>query len=195
MPTKFATKLIVAAALLGASALSATAAYATEASASQNRAAIAASSSGGTTARSQAPRQRNQSRGIASLDGISFATWFGPGFFGKHTACGQVLSKRVVGVANRTLPCGTLIRVSYRGKHIVVPVIDRGPYGLLHANWDLTEQAAQLLGISETVRVHAHIVGHVANTPALGSPPEPQPQLIDSPGTAGLEGATGGAAA
>ena len=48
--------------------------------------------------------------------GGSIATWFGPGFYGQKTACGQTLTPAVVGVANRTLPCGTLVQVSYRGQ-------------------------------------------------------------------------------
>ena len=56
------------------------------------------------------------------------ATWFGPGFYGQKTACGQTLMPGVVGVANRTLPCGTLVKVSYKGHTLTVPVLDRGPY-------------------------------------------------------------------
>src|ERR1039457_6887111 len=73
------------------------------------------------------------------------ATWFGPGFYGKKTACGQVMTPAIVGVANRTLPCGTLVKVSYRGHLLVVPVIDRGPYSHIGADWDLTAEAARTL--------------------------------------------------
>jgi rare lipoprotein A (peptidoglycan hydrolase) len=98
------------------------------------------------------------------------ATWFGPGFYGQQTACGQTLTPAVVGVANRTLPCGTLVQVNFKGRSLVVPVLDRGPYSN-HASWDLTAGAAQKLEITETVRITAHIVGSEANTPLLGSPP------------------------
>lgn len=98
------------------------------------------------------------------------ATWFGPGFYGQQTACGQTLTPAVVGVANRTLPCGTLVQVTYRGHTLVVPVLDRGPYAN-HANWDLTAGAAQQLAITETVHVATRVVGSTANTPTLGSPP------------------------
>ena len=98
------------------------------------------------------------------------ATWFGPGFYGQQTACGQTLTPAVVGVANRTLPCGTLVEVSYRGHSLVVPVLDRGPYAN-HADWDLTAGAAQKLEITETVHIAARVVGNAPNTPALGSPP------------------------
>jgi len=98
------------------------------------------------------------------------ATWFGPGFYGKQTACGQTLTPLVVGVANRTLPCGTLVSVTYDGHSLTVPVLDRGPYS--HgADWDLTAGAAEALGITETVRIKTRIVGKAPNTPTLGLPP------------------------
>ena len=115
--------------------------------------------------------------------GASIATWFGPGFYGQRTACGQMLTPAVVGVANRTLRCGTLVDVTYRSRRLVVPVIDRGPYAN-GADWDLTSEAARSLGIQDTVRIRARVVGSVPNTPTLGLPPV-APQLT----------ATGGASA
>jgi rare lipoprotein A (peptidoglycan hydrolase) len=75
-----------------------------------------------------------------------------------------------VGVANRTLPCGTLINVSYSGRALIVPVLDRGPYSHIGADWDLTAGAASALGITETVRIHTRVVGSAPNTPTLGLP-------------------------
>jgi rare lipoprotein A (peptidoglycan hydrolase) len=98
------------------------------------------------------------------------ATWFGPGFFGKETACGQTLTPEVIGVANRTLPCGTLVKVTYGTHTLVVPVLDRGPYSSIGANWDLTAGAAEALDITETVRIRTHVVGSTANVPTLGMP-------------------------
>ena len=72
------------------------------------------------------------------------ATWYGPGFYGNRTACGQTLTTGTVGVAHRWLPCGTKVSVLYEGRTIVVPVIDRGPYANA-ADWDLTEEAAERL--------------------------------------------------
>jgi rare lipoprotein A len=100
----------------------------------------------------------------------SIATWFGPGFYGQQTACGQTLTPAVVGVANRTLPCGTLVKVTYRGQRLTVPVVDRGPYAN-NAAWDLTAAAAQTLGIEETVHIATTVVGALPNTPTLGLPP------------------------
>ena len=100
----------------------------------------------------------------------AIATWFGPGFYGQQTACGQTLTPATVGVANRKLPCGTLVTVTYHGRPLTVPVVDRGPYAN-KADWDLTAAAAQALGIEETVHVAAVVVGAVPNTPSLGLPP------------------------
>ncbi len=105
----------------------------------------------------------------------SIATWFGPGFFGKKTACGQTLTPGVIGVANRTLPCGTLVKVAYHGRALTVPVLDRGPYSHIGADWDLTAGAAQALGITETVRIQTRVIGYTANSPALGLPATPTP--------------------
>jgi rare lipoprotein A (peptidoglycan hydrolase) len=84
----------------------------------------------------------------------AMATWYGPGLYGNTTACGQELTKELVGVAHKTLPCGTLVEVSYRGRSLVVPVVDRGPYAK-GMTWDLTSAAAEQLGFTETARIGA----------------------------------------
>ena len=60
--------------------------------------------------------------------GVVIASWYGPGFYGNRTACGQVYTPQIIGVAHRTLPCGTLVVIEFRGRTMTVPVIDRGPY-------------------------------------------------------------------
>ena len=80
------------------------------------------------------------------------ATWYGPGFYGKKTACGDRLTTKTVGVAHRTLPCGTKVEVFHRGRSLVVPVIDRGPFAN-GAHYDLTAAAAQALGFKSTGRI------------------------------------------
>ena len=79
----------------------------------------------------------------------ALATYYGPGFFGQQTACGQTLAPDMHGVAHKKLPCGTLVAVTYAGREIVVPVIDRGPF---HAgySWDLTQATADALGFTPT---------------------------------------------
>jgi len=60
--------------------------------------------------------------------GVVIASWYGPGFYGNRTACGQVYTPEIIGVAHRTLRCGTMLVLEYRGHTMTVPVIDRGPY-------------------------------------------------------------------
>jgi Lytic transglycolase len=64
-------------------------------------------------------------------------SFYGPGFYGNRTACGQAYTKTIMGVAHRRLPCGTLVAFRYKGKEITVPVIDRGPY-VDGRTWDLS---------------------------------------------------------
>jgi hypothetical protein len=84
----------------------------------------------------------------------SVATLYGPGFYGNKTACGEVLHHATIGVANRTLPCGTQVALYYQGRTLVVPVIDRGPYAN-GADWDITMATARRLGLTETATVGA----------------------------------------
>ena len=81
----------------------------------------------------------------------SLTTWYGPGFFGNRTACGQRLRRRTVGVAHRKLPCGTNVHVFYKGATITVDVIDRGPF--TNANWDLTQEAAERINFAGKERL------------------------------------------
>lgn len=92
----------------------------------------------------------------ASIDIVqpSKATWYGPGFYGNRTACGQILTRQMHGVAHRTLPCGTKVAISYAGKSIVVPVIDRGPYAN-GASWDLTGATSRAVGMLGTAMIAA----------------------------------------
>jgi rare lipoprotein A (peptidoglycan hydrolase) len=85
----------------------------------------------------------------------ALATWYGPGFFGNETACGIPLTPDVQGLAHRTLPCGTQVAITYGGRSVVLPVIDRGPFGVAGAEWDLTQAAAMTLGITTTTRLGA----------------------------------------
>ncbi|OJU82804.1 MAG: hypothetical protein BGO11_03645 [Solirubrobacterales bacterium 70-9] len=73
------------------------------------------------------------------------ASWYGgTSMWGRSTACGQVLRPSTIGVANKTLPCGTPVKFVWHGRSIVAPVIDRGPYVKGRA-WDLTSAAAEAL--------------------------------------------------
>jgi rare lipoprotein A (peptidoglycan hydrolase) len=79
----------------------------------------------------------------------SEASWYGPGFYGNRTACGRTLSSGTLGVAHKTLPCGTKVALYYRGHAVTVPVIDRGPYAA-GREYDLTGATKQRLHFGST---------------------------------------------
>jgi len=65
--------------------------------------------------------------------------------FGLPIACsGGTLGVHQLGVAHKTLPCGTMVTFRYGGRAIRVPVIDRGPY-IAGREWDLTGATAAAL--------------------------------------------------
>ena len=85
------------------------------------------------------------------------STWYGPGFYGNRTACGQRLSRSTLGVAHKTLPCGTKVALRVKGRSLVVPVIDRGPYAD-GVTYDLTRATAARLGVMHTARIGAAVL-------------------------------------
>jgi rare lipoprotein A len=78
----------------------------------------------------------------------SQASWYGPGFFGGHLACGGTLGAGTLGVANRSLPCGTRVTFRYGRRSVTVPVIDRGPFSGSR-EWDLTAATKRRLGFPD----------------------------------------------
>ena len=77
-------------------------------------------------------RQPHNNGSPSGPDGIwrvaPIVTWYGPGFYGQRTACGQRYTRSIIGVAHRTLPCGTLVQFRWHGITATAAVIDRGPY-------------------------------------------------------------------
>jgi hypothetical protein len=74
-------------------------------------------------------------------------SWYGPGLYGNSTGCGQTYTSSILGVAHKTLPCGTAVtfRNPANGAVVTVPVIDRGPY-VAGRQWDLSAATCQALG-------------------------------------------------
>jgi peptidoglycan hydrolase-like protein with peptidoglycan-binding domain len=82
------------------------------------------------------------------------ATYYGPGLYGKRTACGQRLTRRLHGVAHRTLPCGAAVTLFLDGRFVTTRVVDRGPF-VKGITFDLTAATARELGTPGTVRLRA----------------------------------------
>ena len=97
-------------------------------------------------------RELSSSRHLAGTAHIyrrALASWYGPGLYGGHLACGGTLTPGTLGVANKSLPCGTKVTLHYRGRTVRVPVVDRGPY-VGAREFDLTAATKAKLGFGST---------------------------------------------
>ena len=82
------------------------------------------------------------------------ASWYGPGLYGNRLGCGGTLLPGRLGVAHRTLGCGTRVTLWHRGRTVRVRVIDRGPY-VGGREFDLTEATARRLHFSGYGTIYA----------------------------------------
>jgi rare lipoprotein A len=69
-------------------------------------------------------------RGLGRLNVYRHAavSWYGPGLYGNKLSCGGRLTPGTLGVAHRTLPCGTRVTLRHGDRVVRVPVVDRGPF-------------------------------------------------------------------
>ena len=77
----------------------------------------------------------------------ALASWYGPGLYGNRLGCGGTLGASQLGVAHKSLPCGTKVTLRHHGRVVRVPVIDRGPY-VGAREYDLTAATARRLRFS-----------------------------------------------
>lgn len=84
----------------------------------------------------------------------SFASYYGPGLYGGGLACGGTLSPGTIGVAHKTLPCGTRVTFKVGNRVVTAPVIDRGPY-VGGRDWDLTTALRNKLRFGDIGTVYA----------------------------------------
>jgi hypothetical protein len=77
------------------------------------------------------------------------ASWYGPGFYGNRTACGQTLGTSTLGVAHRSMKCGTRLTQRHGNRTVRVRVIDRGPFSG-GREFDLTGATKNRLGFGST---------------------------------------------
>ena len=94
------------------------------------------------------------SKGVAAQDvggkEMGVASWYGQEFHGRMAANGERFDMFALSAAHRTLPLGSIVRVLNvrTGKHLYVPITDRGPY-IQGRMLDLSYGAAQQLGLAE----------------------------------------------
>lgn len=89
-------------------------------------------------------------------DAIVLASWYGPGFYGNHTACGQLYTPEILGVAHLSLPCGTTLTLTYGSRSVSVTVIDRGPY-IAGRTIDLSNATKLALGCTDLCTLRMQI--------------------------------------
>jgi peptidoglycan lytic transglycosylase len=109
-----------------------------------------------------APTPRPAHRGRIHLVQTGLASFYGPGFNGDRTASGERFDQRRMVAAHRTLPLGTIARVTNldNGRRLTVRIIDRGPYGRNHRKGciiDLSKGAAARLGFVHDGIVHVRV--------------------------------------
>jgi len=85
----------------------------------------------------------------ANIYRAGHASWYGPGLYGNSLGCGGTLRPSTLGVAHKTLPCGTRVTFRHRGRSVTARVVDRGPY-ISGREWDLTEALKRKLGFGST---------------------------------------------
>lgn len=98
---------------------------------------------------------------------------YGPGLYGNKTANGTVLTPETPGIAHKTLPLGSDVRVTDPAtkKTVVTKVIDRGPFvGDRHA--DLTTKTTRDLGFKDYKQFG---VRNIDVTPEPAAKPKPKP--------------------
>lgn len=102
---------------------------------------------------------------------LGLASYYGPGFHGRETASGEIFDQTEMVAAHRTLPLGTVVKVTNleNGRAVALRVIDRGPYGRNYRKGtiiDVSKGAARQLRFIEDglVRVRVEVVREAADS-------------------------------
>ena len=96
------------------------------------------------------------------------ASWYGRWHAGRLTASGERFNPQAMTCAHRTLPLGSLVKVTdlATGKNVELEVNDRGPY-VKGRIMDLSEAAARELGAGEKGLLEVRV--EVISIPQLAS--------------------------
>jgi len=104
-------------------------------------------------------------------DETGIASWYGPDFYGKPTANGEMYDGNQLTAAHKTLPMPVNVRVTNldNGKSLVVRVNDRGPYARGRII-DLSKRAAELLDVVQTGTARVRVT-YLTRADINGAPP------------------------
>jgi rare lipoprotein A (peptidoglycan hydrolase) len=86
-----------------------------------------------------------------------YCSWYGEEFQGRPTASGERFEQYGFTCAHRTLPLGTWLRVTFRGRSVIVRVNDRGP-SVKGRMLDLSRGAAEAIGLTGVQWVDCELV-------------------------------------
>jgi rare lipoprotein A len=109
-----------------------------------------------------APRRPPADRGAVVAAQHGYATYYARMFHGRTSASGERYDQRKMVAAHRTLPFGSLVRVTNvrNGRSVTVRIIDRGPYGRNYREGtiiDVSRAAARRLRMLEDGQVPAKV--------------------------------------
>jgi rare lipoprotein A len=114
---------------------------------------------------------------------VGVASWYGPGFHNKKTASGEKFDQNSMMAAHRTLPFGTLVKVTNLGnsKSCYVKITDRGPFAK-NRILDLSKAAANELDFahSGTAKVRMEIVSDDIATTEMSTSLKPHIGVQDN---------------
>ena len=101
---------------------------------------------------------------------VGLASWYGPPYHNRQAADGSIFDQNALTAAHRTLPFGTLVRVTNlaTNESVVAKITDRGPF-VQGRTLDLSLAAAKAIGVYRAgiakVRVEAFAPSGTAETP------------------------------
>jgi rare lipoprotein A len=114
------------------------------------------------------------------------ASWYGGKFQGRRTANGEIFDTNKFTAAHKTMPFGTLVKVTSlkTERSVIVRINDRGPF-VEDRIIDLSKAAADAIGLSGTgvsrVRIEAigRVGGEISMPAAQPRPRQPAPVSVE----------------
>jgi rare lipoprotein A len=107
---------------------------------------------------------------------VGWASYYGPGFHGRQTASGEIFDMNELVAAHRTLPLGTVARVTNlaNGRSVILRINDRGPY-ITGRILDVSKGAAKVLAFVRdgTTRVRIDILAKTRHSQNPRDPRNP----------------------
>jgi rare lipoprotein A len=108
-----------------------------------------------------APTAARAGRAVAN-EQEGYATYVARSFHGKRSASGEIFDEGQLVAAHRTLPFGSIVRVTnvQNGRSATVRIVDRGPYGQNYREGtiiDLSRAAARRLRMLRDGQVQARV--------------------------------------